>query len=151
MNKSFFRIFVCFLLLFSPLALAETMPELTLESAQRIAAKATAYAKKKNWNLSIAIVNSEGNLLYFQRDEHAYSGSIDSAVQKARSANAFQRPTSAFVEAIKQGKIGIVTGKDIIAIEGGIPIVLGGKHVGSIGISGAKAVEDEECAKVALE
>ncbi len=132
-------------------SLADSFPRLTLEVAQKIASKASIYAKNRKWNVSIAIVNSEGNLTYFQRDENAYSGSIESALQKAKSSNAFQRPTSAFVDAVKQGRTGLLTGKDVVAIEGGVPIVIAGVHLGAIGISGARAVEDEECAKAALE
>ncbi len=124
---------------------------LSLEFAQKAAQKADVFAKKKNFKVSIAIVNSEGNLMYFQRDPEAYTGSIDASIQKAKSANAFQRPTSAFAEGVKQGRMGLLTVKEIVAIEGGLPIVIGGKHVGAIGVSGAKAVEDEEVAKAALE
>jgi glc operon protein GlcG len=116
-----------------------------------MAQKAEQFAGKKGWNVAIAIVNSEGNLVYFQRNPEAYSGSIEASIQKAKSSNAFQRPTRAFVEGIQQGRIGLVTVKDIVAIEGGIPIVVGGRHVGAIGVSGAKATEDEEVAKAALE
>ncbi len=130
---------------------AEKPKFLSLDYAKQIAGKADSFAKKKGWKISIAIVNSEGNLLYFQRDTDAYSGSIESAIQKARSSNAFQRPTSAFVDAVKQGRIGIIGVKVIVALEGGIPLLLDGKHVGAIGISGAKSTEDEEAAKAALE
>ena len=129
----------------------EKQKTLTLDYAKKIVAKAEAYAKKKTWKLSIAIVNSEGNLMYFQRDPEAYTGSIEASLQKAKSSNAFQRPTSAFVEAVKTGRTGMIGVKDVVALEGGIPIVLDGKHVGAIGISGAKAIEDEETAKAALE
>lgn len=124
---------------------------LSLDVAQSIAAKAAAHAQKKGWNVSIAIVNHEGNLLYFQRNPVAYSGSIDASIQKAKSSNAFQRPTSAFADAVKQGRTGVLTVKDVVAIEGGLPIVKAGKFIGAIGVSGAKAIEDEECAKAALE
>jgi len=124
---------------------------LTLAFAKNIAAKAEAYALKKNWKISIAIVNSESNLLYFQRNPQAYVGSIEAAMQKARSANAFQRPTTAFVDALKQGRIGMISVNDVVAIEGGIPIVVSGNHMGAIGVSGAKAIEDEEAAKASLE
>ncbi len=124
---------------------------LSLDKAQKISAKIEAYAQKKNWKLSIAIVNSEGNLLYFQRNPEAYVGSIDVAIQKAKSSNAFQRPTSAFVEAIKQGRTGLVTVKDVVANEGGMPIIIDGKHVGAVGVSGAKSTEDEEAAKAGLQ
>lgn len=135
----------------SAFALEEKPKILTLEYAQKIASKSDAYAKAKGWKVAIAIVNSEGNLLYFQRNPEAYSGSIESSIQKAKSANAFQRPTSSFVEGVKQGRTGLVSVAGVVVIEGGVPIVLGGKHVGSIGISGAKATEDEEAAKAGLE
>lgn len=122
-----------------------------LEQAQKIAAKAATCGLKNKWKLSIAIVNSEGNLLYFQRGDDSYTGSIESAIDKAKSANAFQRPTKSFVDSIKDGRTGLLTVKNVVAIEGGIPIQLSGKHVGAIGISGAKAIEDEICAKAALD
>ncbi len=129
----------------------EKAKELSLEVAQSIASKAAACGKKNNWSLSVAIVNAEGNLLYFQRGDGSYVGSIEASLDKAKSANAFQRPTKSFVDGIKEGRIGLVTVKNIVAIEGGLPIQLGGKHVGAIGISGAKATEDEKCAKAAIE
>lgn len=124
---------------------------LNVEYAQKIAGKVETYGKKKNWKFSIAIVNSEGNLLYFQRDPEAMSGSIDASIQKAKSSNAFQRPTSAFVESVKTGRTGMIGVKDVVALEGGIPILINGKHVGALGVSGAKAIEDEEAAKAGLE
>lgn len=119
---------------------------LSLENAKKIALRAAHYASKKSWNVSIAIVNSEGNLLYFERGQNTYVGSIGSSQEKALSANAFQRPTSVFVQAIKSGKLGLISGENIVAIEGGVPIQMNGKHVGAIGVSGAKASEDEEIA-----
>ncbi len=124
--------------------------ELTAEIAKKISTRATQYAAKKGWKISIALVNSEGNLVYFERGDGTYVGSIGSSIEKAESANAFQRPTSAFVEAIKSGRTGLVTGKKIVAIEGGVPMIVKGKHIGAIGISGAKAIEDEEIANDAI-
>ena len=139
-------------LLMGLVARADVKPAaLTLEAAQKIAAKTDAYARGKGWKVAIAVVNSEGNLLYFQRNSEAYSGSIDSSIQKAKSSNAYQRPTSAFVEAVKQGRTGVLSVVGVAAIEGGVPITLAGKHVGAIGVSGAKATEDEEAAKAGLE
>ena len=124
---------------------------LTLELAKKIATKAESYSKKKGWKISITIVNSEGNLMYFQRDPEAYVGSIEVSMQKAVSSNDFQRPTSAFVEAVKQGRTGIIGLKNVVALEGGVPIMLSGKFVGAIGVSGAKSTEDEETAKAAVD
>lgn len=123
---------------------------LTLESAKKIAARAQQYSAKKSWKISVAIVNAEGNLIFFERSNGTYVGSISSAQEKAISSNAFQRSTSAFVEAVKSGRQGILSGKNIVAIEGGVPILIKGKHVGAIGISGAKAIEDEEIANDAI-
>lgn len=123
---------------------------LTLALAKDIAASGDAYGKKKGWALSIAIVNDEGNLLYFQRADKAYLGSIEAAMSKAESANAFQRPTSAFVQSIKEGRNGLLSLRGVVALEGGVPIVIDGQHVGAIGVSGAKSVEDEEAATAAL-
>ena len=129
----------------------EVVPtQLTLDLAKKIAAKSEAYAKSKNWKVSIAIVNNEGNLLYFQRDPESYSGSIEASIQKAKSSNAFQRSTAAFVDGIKQGRTGLVTVPGVVAIEGGLQILIKGKHVGAIGVSGAKSTEDEEAAKAGL-
>ena len=121
-----------------------------LNYAKSLAAKAAECAQKNNWKISIAIVNSEGNLLYFERNDSSFSGSIEAAIQKAKSAYAFQRPTSAFIDGIKQGRIGLIPVKDVVAVEGGVPISIDGKHMGAIGVSGAKAPEDEQCAKAAL-
>lgn len=140
------------ILLFSQFSIAtEKATELNLDLAQKIAAKAAACGSKNKWKLSVAIVNSEGNLIYFQRADGSYVGSIDAAIDKAKSANAFQRPTKAFADGLKEGRLGLVTVKNIVGIEGGLPIEVAEKHVGAIGVSGAKATEDEQCAKAAIE
>jgi len=130
----------------------ETAPpaSMTLEFARKLADRAALYARKRSWNIAIAIVNSEGNLIYFQRDENAYSGSIEASIQKAKSASAFQRPTSVFADAVKAGHTGLLTIKDVVALEGGVPVSSGNRHIGAIGISGAHSVEDEECANAAI-
>lgn len=140
------KLILAICLLCSGLAWASDLP---LSVAKKLAEHAASFAAEKSWSVTVAIVNAEGNLVYFQRGDGTYVGSIESAQQKAVSANAFRRPTSAFVEAIKT-KPGLVTGKNIVAIEGGVPVVLNGVHVGAIGVSGAKAVEDEEVANAAL-
>lgn len=123
--------------------------ELNKEAAEKIAAKAFACGAKNGWKLSVAIVNAEGNLVLFQRGDGSYSGSIDASMEKAKSANAFQRPTSAFTQSIKDGRTGLLSMKGIVAVEGGVPLAIDGKHVGAIGISGARATEDEQCANEA--
>ncbi len=138
---------ISLILMFSFSASAQ---ELNAKLAKQIAEKAFEYAAKKKWKITVAIVNSEGNLLYFERGDGAHLGSVKSSQEKAFSSNAFQRPTSAFVEAVASGRTGLVTGANIIAIEGGVPIVIKGKHLGALGVSGVRAIEDEEIANEAL-
>lgn len=137
------------LLLTAPLAQAEG-PALNLERARKLSQAAFVCADRHQFHLSVAIVNSEGNLLLFERGENSFVGSIDAAITKARSANAFQRPTSAFAQALKEGRTQLLSVPGLVALEGGVPIVIGGQYVGAIGISGAKSVEDEACALEAL-
>lgn len=132
------------------LAAADLFQALDLAMAKRLAAKAGEHAAKKGWKVSIAVVNSEGNLLYFERGDGAFPGSIEAAIEKAKSANAFRRPTKAVSDSVKQGNTGIMTLKNVVAVEGGLPITLEGVHAGAIGVSGARAVEDEECAQAAF-
>lgn len=126
-------------------------PEMTLELAQKIAAKAAACGKKNNWKFSIAVVNAEGNLVYFQRTDGSYLGSVNAAIDKAKSANAFQRTTKEFADGVKGGRLGLVTIKDIVAIEGGVPVKIGETFVGGLGLSGAHSPEDHQCASSAIE
>ncbi len=123
---------------------------LDLELAKDIAAKVSAFASKNKWAVSIAIVDNGGNLLYFERDTEAYTGSLEASIQKARSANAFRRSTKAFAESLATGRTGLLAVKDIVPIEGGLPIALDGKHLGGIGVSGAKSAEDEQAAQAGL-
>lgn len=144
-------IFAAFLFLTSVLFAADKPVELNLEYAKKLADKAAACGAKNKWKLSVAVVNAESNLIYFQRGDGSYTGSIDAAIAKAKSANDFQRPTKAFADSVKEGRTGLLSVKSIIAVEGGMPIQSGDKHLGAIGISGARSVEDEQCAKAALE
>ena len=81
----------------------------------------------------------------------AYQGSIDASIDKAKSANAFQRPTKVFADAVnKDGRVGLLSVKNVVANEGGLPIIINGQHAGAIGVSGAKAIEDEQCALEAI-
>ncbi len=141
---------LCIAMIFIMSSHAAYARSLNLSTARKLADVAESYGRTKNWALSIAIVNEEGNLLYFQRGDNTYSGSIDAAIAKAKSANAFQRPSSAFAQGIKEGRMGLLSVPGVVAIEGGVPIAIDGLHVGAIGVSGAKATEDEEAAMAAV-
>lgn len=132
-------------------AQAAVPTQLSLLQAQKLAQAAMECAQTKKISIAIAIVNTEGNLILFQRDPAAYVGSIDASIAKAKSSNAFRRATSAFTKSLKEGRLELLSLPGVIALEGGIPILLEGQHLGAIGISGGRSLEDEECAVTALE
>ena len=121
---------------------------ISVEQAKKAAAAATAEAKKNNWFLAIAIVGPAGELIYFEKMDNTQHGSIAIAQHKARAAATFKRPTKAFEDRVAQGGAGIaaMTLDGMIASEGGLPILVGGKIVGAIGTSGATGAQDGQAA-----
>jgi glc operon protein GlcG len=120
---------------------------LTLDGARKVAAAAEAEAKKNNWNVVIAVVDDGGNLIYLQRIDGTQTGSIEVAIQKAKTAQAFKRPTKVFEDAIAGGRNAIIALHGALPLEGGLPIMVGGQLVGAIGVSGVKSTEDGQIAK----
>ena len=113
-------------------------------SPRRRSTAAHAEAKKNNWNLAIAVTTNGGHLVAFARMDQTQFGSIAIAQHKARAAAKFKRPTKAFADAIAAdpANVALLTLDDIIASEGGIPLMLGGKMIGAIGCSGATGAQD---------
>jgi glc operon protein GlcG len=128
-------------------------PAITLEQAKKVMAGAEAEAIKNKWNVVIAVLDSGGNLVTLQRMDGAQWGSIEVAREKAYSAVAFRRPTKAFEDAIGQGGANLrllrLTGAN--PIEGGLPIVVDGKLVGGIGVSGVTAQQDGQISRAGVE
>lgn len=120
---------------------------LTLDGAKKVAAAAETEARKNNWNVVIAVVDDGGHLVYLQRIDGTQTGSIDVAIQKARTAQAFKRPTKVFEDAIAGGRNALIALHGALPLEGGLPIVVGGQLVGAIGVSGVKSTEDGQIAK----
>jgi uncharacterized protein GlcG (DUF336 family) len=124
---------------------------LTLDGARKVAAAAEAEAKKNNWNVVIVVVDDGGNLIYLQRLDGTQTGSIQVAIEKARTAQAFKRPTKVFEDAIAGGRTALIALHGALPIEGGLPILVGGQLVGAIGVSGVKSTEDGQVAKAGAE
>lgn len=120
---------------------------ISLDKAREVMAAAVAETKKRNWSLVIAIVDSGGNLVTFDRMDGSQLGSIAVAQHKARAAAKFRRETKAFESGIQGGNNYLITLDDIIASRGGIPLVEGGKLIGAIGVSGGTGSQDEVAAK----
>jgi glc operon protein GlcG len=128
-------------------ATSQTMsygPNINIETAKKLAAPAIAEARKNNWNMAIAIVDTAGDLVYFEKMDDTQIGSVQVAQSKARSAARFKRPTKAFQDALAAGGEGlrILALDGAIPVEGGIPLVAGGKIVGAIGASGGTSQQD---------
>lgn len=142
-------------LMFGSIAFAqnEAAPSsLTADLAQKLVNEVIQCGRQNGWKLTAAIVNAEGNLLSMTRDDGASVGSIMAAQEKAKSSNAFTRPTSAFAEALAATppRLSLLSLPGVVAIEGGQQIKINGQHVGALGVSGARSVEDDRCAIEAL-
>jgi glc operon protein GlcG len=122
---------------------------ISLERAAAAIAAAIAEAKKHDWKLNVAVVDSGGNLVAFQRMDGAQLASIQVSEHKARTAATFRRETKAFENAVQQSNSNYVMTIDgVIASRGGIPLVEGGKLIGAIGCSGGTGSQDEAACKV---
>jgi len=126
---------------------------ISLEQAKKVMAGAEAEAKKNNWPVAIAILDSGGQLVMLQRLDNTQWGSVDVAKDKARSAVAFRRPTKAFQDLIAQGGANLrllnVSGASML--EGGIPIVVDGKLIGGIGVSGVTSQQDAQTGQAGID
>jgi uncharacterized protein GlcG (DUF336 family) len=135
--------------MFGAQAQAQTVGEtINLEQAKKAAAAAEAEAKKNNWAMAVAVVGPTGDLVYFAKIDGTQYGSIPIAQHKARAAALFKRPTKAFEDRVAAGGAGIasMTLDGMIASEGGVPIVVGGKLIGAIGMSGGTGAQDGQVA-----
>lgn len=121
-------------------------PTLTLAAARQIIAAAEAEAIKNSWPVVIAVVDSGGHLLALARLDEAQTGSVEVAIQKARAAFAFKRPTKAWAEALAGGRQSVLALPGVLPSEGGVPISYQGKIAGAIGVSGVTPEQDGQIA-----
>jgi len=125
---------------------------ITLDQAKKVMAGAEAEAKKNNWPVVIAILDSGGNLVMLQRLDNAQWGSVDIAKEKARSAVALRRPTKALQDLVGQGGANLrLLNIGYSVLEGGIPIVVDGKIVGSVGVSGVTSQQDAQIGQAGID
>lgn len=135
----------------------EARPLLTLDMAKKMADACEAAQKELGLpKINIAIVDRGADLVLFRRQDDAFLGSVKIAIDKARSSASIPFPTRTIQELVygKEGQPGVIPGlahSDIVAFAGGLPVVnASGVLVGAVGISGASADQDEDCAKAAL-
>jgi len=122
---------------------------ITLDAATKVLDAAQAEAAKNNWPVAISVVDGSDFLVAFRRIDNTRLGSIEVSLEKAKAAALFRRPTKVFEESIEKGSAGLRVLKlpGGLPIEGGLPIVVDGKVVGAVGVSGVTSQQDGEVAK----
>lgn len=116
------------------------------ETAKKVAAAAIAEAKTRNWNgLCVAIVTPSGDLVYFEKQDNCQYASISISQHKARTAARYRRPTVVFERLSGKGPFFayLATLDDVIMSRGGNPLIVGGKIIGAIGVSGGTGSQDD--------
>ena len=126
-------------------------PNVTTAVAKKIAAGVVAECQKNGWNVAVAIVDTAGGLVYYERMEDTQTASFDIASLKAKAAATYRRPTRAFADVInKGGSPATATLPGVIGSPGGVPIFVGGKIIGAAGVSGVTGDQDEQCSKAGV-
>ncbi len=126
--------------------------DVDLATAKKVMAAAETEAKQKGWPVAIAIVDTHGLLVMFQRLEETQHGSVEVAIEKARTAALFRRESKVFEDQIAQGGVNLKLLRlpGALGMEGGLPIIVEGKVIGGIGVSGVKSNEDAEVGRAGL-
>jgi glc operon protein GlcG len=129
----------------SSLAFAQGRPDygmpISAAQAKTAAAAAVAVMNENDWAMAVAVVDPSGNLVYFEKIDATQHASVEIAMQKAKSAAAFKRPTKVFSDAMANNA-GLGTLPGVVASEGGVPIVVDGRIIGAIGCSGGTGQQD---------
>jgi glc operon protein GlcG len=121
-------------------------PNISLANAKKVAVAAAKEAANLKINICIAIMDTGGQLVYFERFDVVQWGSNDVAIHKAKASVMYKRATLALENAVK-ANVTYLTLDGVSAIEGGVPIIENGKIIGAIGVSGGSSVQDGQCAK----
>ena len=128
-------------------------PTVTTAQAKQAVSLALAEARKNNWTMAAAVVDPAGILVYFERIDDTQNASSQIAIDKAYSAALFKRPTKTFQDSIERGGIGlrVMALRGAMPVEGGAPLVVDGKIIGGLGVSGGTAEQDGQCCKAATD
>lgn len=138
-------------------AMAQTPPappapyglSITLEAAKKIVDAAEVEARKNNWGMVICVVDTGGHLVYLRRLDSTQTASVRIAEGKAATAVAFRRPTKALEDGLQQSPR-ILAVEHAMPLEGGVPIIVDGKIIGGVGVSGALSTQDAQVAAAGL-
>ena len=121
----------------------------SLENAKKAATAAASEARKNGWFMAIAVVDPAGTLVYYEKADTTQLGSAQVAINKARSPALYKRPTKAFQDALEKGgaNLRILALEGAVPVDGGVPLMMEGKLIGAIGVSGDLAEHDGQCAQ----
>lgn len=148
-------LFTLTLIAFSRPAIAEAQlvdtRAISLDGAKAVIAAAEAEAQQNSWAMAIAVVDAGGQLIALHRLDGTQTASIQIAIDKARTAAAFRRPTEALQQAVAGGMGGVLNVEGAMPIQGGIPVMLDGVAIGAVGVSGGSSVQDAQVAQAGLE
>jgi uncharacterized protein GlcG (DUF336 family) len=128
-------------------------PPIAIDAARKVMDAAEAEAGKNNWSVVIAIIDSGGHVVMIHRHDNVQLSSIELSQGKAKTALMFKRPSKVLDEAISSGGAGLrfLALKDIVPLEGGLPIVIDNKIVGAIGVSGVLSSQDAQIARAGID
>ena len=122
-----------------------------LETARKVAVAAAAEGRKNGWTVAVAVVDTAGDLVYFERMDDTQVASSQVAQDKARTAVRFKRPSKLFEEALVGGRLAVLGLPGVTPLEGGIPLIVDGKIIGAIGVSGVTSQQDGVCAQAGVD
>jgi glc operon protein GlcG len=133
-----------------PQAPLEYGQSITLEKAKKVVAAAEAEARKNQWLMVIAVVDTGGHLVLLEKMDHAQTGSVIIARMKAETSVNFKRPSKVFEDAVEAGgkNLRLLGMPNLVPLDGGLPLLENGKVVGAIGVSGASSHQDAQVAAV---
>ena len=119
------------------------------EQARKVVAGAVAEARKQSLPMAIAVVDNAGQLVAFERMDNTQTASTAVAQDKAVSAATYRRPTKVFQDLVAGGGVGlrVLTLRGAVAVEGGLPLMVEGKIIGAVGVSGGSSEQDGVVAK----
>jgi glc operon protein GlcG len=123
--------------------------QISLENARRVSAAAIAEAHKNGWTMAVAVTDTAGGLVHFEKMDGTQNGSVRVSLSKARSAAHFKRPTRAFQDMLAKGGEGlrVLAIEGAVPVEGGVPLFLAGLIVGAVGVSGGSSDQDGVAAR----
>src|ERR1041384_255089 len=135
----------------APAPVTYGQPGVNLEQATKAVDAAVAEAKKNGWLMAVAVVSNSGFLVHFSKMDQTQFASIQIAMDKAKAAAMFRRPTKVFEDRANGGGPSVLSLHGVVASEGGIPLMRDGKVIGAIGCSGGTSPQDGQACKAAAD